>query len=112
MRAYDIDVQLEAGTYFLKRSQSIREIAAALTDSRNSQIVFSIIEGWRMEEVAEAIDNNPLFGFSGADFLKVVGAGAPVDPAFAQRVGLPPGASLEGFLFPNTYSLPPDVTPE
>ncbi|MBI1259822.1 MAG: endolytic transglycosylase MltG [Chloroflexi bacterium] len=112
VRAYDIDVQLQAGTYFLKRSQSIRQIASTLTDSRNSQIVFSIIEGWRMEEVAEAVDHNPLFGFSGTDFLNVVGAGAVVDPAFAQKVGLPPAASLEGFLFPNTYSLPPDVTPE
>ena len=54
VRAYDIDVQLQAGTYFLKRSQSIRQIASALTDSRNSQIVFSIIEGWRMEEVARS----------------------------------------------------------
>ncbi|MEO8395785.1 MAG: endolytic transglycosylase MltG, partial [Chloroflexota bacterium] len=112
VRAYGIDVQLQAGTYFLKRSQSIRLIALELTDSRNSQIVFSIIEGWRMEEVAEAVDHNPLFAFSGADFLKVVGAGATVDPTFAQKVGLPPAASLEGFLFPNTYSLPPDVTPE
>lgn len=112
VRAYDIDVELEAGTYFLKRSQSIREIAQMLTDSRNSQIVFSIIEGWRMEEVATAVGNNPLFGFSEADFLRVVGAGAEVDPAFAQQVGLPPGASLEGFLFPNTYSLPPDITAE
>ncbi len=112
VRAYGIDVQLQAGTYFLKRSQSTREIAVALTDSRNSQIVFSIIEGWRMEEVATAVDHNGLFGFSGDDFLKVVGAGAAVDPAFAQKVGLPAGASLEGFLFPNTYSLPPDVTPE
>ena len=112
VRAYGIDVQLQAGTYFLKHSQSIREIAAALTDSRNSQILFSIIEGWRMEEVAEAIDKNPLFAFSGADFLKVVNAGATVDPTFAVKIGLPPGASLEGFLFPNTYSLPPDVTPE
>ena len=42
----------------------------------------------------------------------MVGTGATVDPAFAQKVGLPPAASLEGFLFPNTYSLPPDVTPE
>ncbi len=112
VRAYGIDVQLQAGTYFLKRSQSIREIAAALTDSRNSQIVFSIIEGWRMEEVAQAVDNNRLFGFSGDDFLKVIGAGVPVDPAFAANVGLPAGASLEGFLFPNTYSLPPDITPQ
>jgi peptidoglycan lytic transglycosylase G len=112
VRAYGIDVQLQAGTYFLKRSQTIRQIAQTLTDSRNSQILFSIIEGWRMEEVAEAIDKNPLFAFSGADFLKVVSAGATVDPTFATLVGLPPGASLEGFLFPNTYSLPPDETPE
>lgn len=112
VRAYDIDVQLEAGTYFLKRSQSIREIAETLTDSRNSQIVFSIIEGWRLEEVAQAVGNNPLFSFTEAEFLRVVGAGAPVDPSFAAQVGLPAGASLEGFLFPNTYSLPPDITPE
>ncbi len=112
VRGYDIDVQLQAGTYFLKRTQSIRQIAQTLTDSRNSAITFSIIEGWRMEEVAEAIDKNGLFGFSGADFLKAVGAGASVNPTFAQSVGLPIGASLEGFLFPNTYSLPPDITPE
>ena len=112
VRAFGIDVQLQAGTYFLKRSQTIRQIAQTLTDSRNSQILFSIIEGWRMEEVAEAIDKNPLFAFSGADFLKVVSAGATVDPTFATLVGPPPGVSLEGFLFPNTYSLPPDITPE
>ncbi len=110
VRAYNIDVQLQAGTYFLKHAQSIREIAQALTDSRNSQIVFSIIEGWRLEEVAQAVDNNPLFGFTGNDFLKVVSAGAAIDQRFAQQVGLPPNASLEGFLFPNTYSLPPDIT--
>jgi UPF0755 protein len=112
VRAYDIDVELEAGTYFLKRSQNIREIAQTLTDSRNSQIVFSIIEGWRMEEIAEVIDNNPLFGFSGEDFLRVVADAARIHPDFAQRVNLPAGKSAEGFLFPNTYSLPPDITPE
>src|SRR5690606_15045698 len=47
----------------------------------------------------------------GADFLAVVGRGAQVDPVFAQFVGLPQGASLEGFLFPDTYSLSPDISP-
>lgn len=112
VRAYDIDVELEAGTYFLNHAQSIRQIASALTDSSHSQIVFSIIEGWRMEEVAEAVESNPLFAFSGDDFLHIVGTGAEVDPAFRQRVGLPAGGSLEGFLFPGTYSLPPETTPE
>lgn len=112
VRISDYDTQLEAGTYFLNHAQTIPQIAQALTDSRGSVIPFRIIEGWRMEEVAASIDSNPLFGFSGADFLAVVGAGAAPDPSFAQRVGLPAGASLEGFLFPNTYSLPPEITPQ
>lgn len=112
VRANDLDRALEAGTYFIRQTQTIPEIALALTDSRNSVIAFTIIEGWRMEEIAEAIDRNPLFGFTGADFLRVVGHGVQFDPAFVSQVGLPVGASLEGFLFPNTYQLPPDISAE
>ena len=112
VRANRLDTQIEAGTYFLTKAQPLTEIAYALTDSSASQIPFRILEGWRMEEVAAAIDQNPLFGFSGADFLRVVGPGATPDPAFAAAVGLPPGAPLEGFLFPETYALPASVTPE
>jgi len=108
--ANDLDTELEAGTYFLRQTQIIPDIAQTLTDSRNAAITFVILEGWRMEEVAEAIDRNPLFGFSGADFLTAVGRGVIVDPAFTTQVGLPAGSSLEGFLFPNTYQLPPDIS--
>ncbi len=112
VRIADYDTELEAGTYFLRSSQTIPEIAKILTDSRGSSIPFRVIEGWRIEQVAESIDSNPLFGFSGAEFLTVVNAGGRPDPLFAQQVGLPAGASHEGFLFPNGYSLPPDITPE
>ncbi|MCI0364357.1 MAG: endolytic transglycosylase MltG, partial [Phycisphaerales bacterium] len=97
VRANDIDVELEAGTYFLNRAQTLVEIANALTDSRSSQFLFRILEGWRMEEIAEVIDNNPYFGFSGSDFLAVVGANASLDPAFVAYANIPAGASLEGF---------------
>jgi UPF0755 protein len=111
-RLNDLDRKLEAGTYFLKRSQTLAEIAVALTDSRNSSIPFRIIEGERMEEIAAKIDGaQAYFGFTGLDFLGAVGPGAPVDATFANLVGLPTGASLEGFLFPDTYELPADVTP-
>lgn len=110
VRVEDLDVELEAGTYFLTQSQSLVEIARALTDSRNSQIVFSIIPGWRIEEVAAAIDNNRLFGFTGSEFLQIAGRGAVIDPGLAAYAGLPSGASLEGFMFPETYSLPPQIT--
>lgn len=112
VRAYSLDTELEAGIFFLDPSQTIPEIAAALTDSRFSQIELQIPEGWRIEQIAERVDANPLFGFSGEDFLGAVGAGAEVDAVFAERVGLPAGASLEGFLFPATYQFPATATPE
>lgn len=108
--ANGIDAQLEAGTYFLSNSMTIPEIATRLTDSNSSQITFRILEGWRKEEIAEAIDASRLFGFTGAEFLAVVGQGASVPPQFAAYVGLPAGASLEGFLYPDTYLLPPSIT--
>jgi UPF0755 protein len=111
VRANDIDVQLEAGTYFLNRAQTLAEIANALTDSRSSQFLFRILEGWRLEEIVEVIDGNPYFGFSGADFLSVVGPNALLDPTFASFAGIPSGSSLEGFLYPDTYQLPAQVTP-
>ncbi|MBZ0296024.1 MAG: endolytic transglycosylase MltG [Anaerolineae bacterium] len=111
VRVTDLDVELEAGTYFLNQTQTIPEIAVTLTDSRSSFIPFRILEGWRMEEVADAIDRNQLFGFTGDDFLQVVRGGAGASPDFAAQVGLPAGASFEGFLYPDTYQLPPDITP-
>jgi UPF0755 protein len=110
-RISKLDVEFEAGVYFLNQTMNIPEMAVLLTDSASSQFPFRIIEGWRIEEVALAIDDSPYFGFSGDDFLDVVGPGGEADPNFASEVGLPAGASLEGFLFPDTYQLPAEVTP-
>jgi len=110
VRAESLDTQLEAGVFFLNQSQSMIEIAQALTDSSISQITFQILPGWRIEQAAEAIDVNPLFGFSGAEFLIVVGQGAEIPISFANEMIIPAGQSLEGFLFPDTYSLPPTIT--
>lgn len=112
VRVEGLDRRLEAGVYFLTRAETPRQIAYALTDSRAGQFTFRILEGWRMEEIAAVIDQNPYFGFTGADFLRVVGVGSTPDPVFAAYVGLPTGAALEGFLFPNTYTLPAEITPE
>lgn len=101
--------RFEAGLYFLNQRQSIRQIARLLTDSSRSFIPFRSLEGARIEELAELIDMNRLFGFSGADFLPLVNPGASIPADFAAWAGLPPGASLEGFMFPDTYQLPPAI---
>jgi UPF0755 protein len=109
VRYYGIDAQLQAGTYFLRKSFTIPEIAQVLTNAGASTVTVQVIEGWRLEEIARAIDANPQLAFKGAEFLKLAGPGAIVSPEFAARVGLPPGRSLEGFLFPATYTLPADA---
>ncbi len=109
-RVEGLDVAFEAGTYFLNTAQSTREIAYALTDSSLSQISLTVLPGWRIEQVASAIDQNPLFAFTGEDFLTFVGRGVVIDEGVRQRLGIPLGLSLEGFLYPDSYSLPPNIT--
>ncbi len=114
---YRLDSRLEAGTYFLKQTQTLEEIAYALTDAAAATIPFLSLEGWRIEQIADIIDQNPLLDFSGNDFLAVVGPGAAIPPEFKARAGIPDvmgngqPPSLEGFLFPATYQLKPGITP-
>lgn len=115
VRANDYDRQLQAATYFLSRGQNLREITASLLDASASQIRFGFAEGTRLEQIVALIDSpdyRPYFLFSGSEFWAVAGPGAAgqIDPTLTQAWGLPPGASLEGFLFPDTYSLSPNTT--
>jgi UPF0755 protein len=112
LRLEKLDTQLESGTYFLNQTQNIPQIAQVLIDVRNSGITFTLMEGTRIEEVADAIDANGRFGFRGTDFLPLVAPNAVIDSGFATTMGIPAGASLEGFLFPDTYVLPPEITAE
>jgi UPF0755 protein len=59
--------------------------------------------GWRLEQIAELIDSLPL-GFSGKDFLAAAGKGAALPDREFLR-GAPVGASLEGYMFPLTYTV-------
>jgi len=117
-RFYGLDSQLEAGTYFLQQTQTLEEIAYALTDASVASLPFRIIAGWRLEELAQlAVEANTRLDFGAREFMQVVGPGAPLPPDFQQRVGIPAvlsngqPPSLEGFLFPDDYRLQPGITP-
>ena len=56
--ANGLDVQLKAGDYFLNQTQSIPAIAQQLADARGSALLFRVFAGWRMEQIATAIDSN------------------------------------------------------
>jgi UPF0755 protein len=107
LRYYDLDRQLEAGTYQLAPNMTIPQIAQALTDAAASEITIRVTEGWRREQVADFIDQQPDFPFSGADFLAITGQGAAIPPSLAAVI--PATGTLEGFLFPDTYRLTRDA---
>ena len=110
-RVEGFDRRFEAGVYFLNQTLSIRQIVELLTDSSKSFIPFRTVEGARIEELAALIDANNLLAFSGAEFLAHVDEGAALPVEFAAWAGIPEGASLEGFMFPDTYQLPPEISP-
>lgn len=110
LRVQGLDTQIQATTYFLNAAQTIPQIAATIIDSRNSSITFRVAEGSRLEEVAAAIDAEPRFAFAGTAFLAATARAGLLTPELLAATGLTPNRSLEGFLAPNTYSLPPDIS--
>lgn len=109
LRYNGLDSSLEAGDYVLRRNMNMREIAEALQKANFEEIAITIPEGLRAEEIAELLTKANIM--DGSEFLAAVRQGTVVDhPLLADR---PPGASYEGYLFPDTYRLPAlNTTPE
>ena len=108
LQYHGLDASLEAGEYQLRRNMTMREIAEALQHSRTVEVIITIPEGWRAEQVADLLTAENIM--DGSVFLAAVRQGDVVDHALlADR---PPGATLEGYLFPETYRLPAQATPE
>lgn len=88
---YKLAHKLQAGTFELSPAQSPIDIAKALTEGTND-VWLTIKEGLRKEEIAE---------------LAVAEL-----PDFDRDAFLTASAGLEGQLFPDTYLVPKQITPE
>jgi UPF0755 protein len=108
LQYHGLDASLEAGEYQLRRNMTMREIAEALQHSRMLEVIITIPEGWRAEQVADLLTAENIM--DGSVFLAAVRQGDVVDHALL--ADHPPGATLEGYLFPETYRLPTQATPE
>lgn len=105
-----LDTSLQAGEYQLSPAASPLAIAQQLQDATPSQVTFNILPGWRMEEIASALPTSGL-EFSAAELLNTANlpgdlATSDASPALSSLLAeLPAGASLEGFLFPSSYTV-------
>ncbi|MFQ5921410.1 MAG: endolytic transglycosylase MltG [Anaerolineales bacterium] len=105
MRYRGLDVGIQAGSYEVTGAMTIRELASTLQTARPPEVVLTIVEGWRLEQIAEAIERANL-GYSGQEFLATAHI-ADIDHELTAVTD-----SLEGFLFPDTYRLEPDSSAE
>ena len=106
LRVEKLDRNIEAGNFMLAESMTIPEIALELQQARFEEVLVTIPEGFRAEEIAERLAEN--FVIDSERFLTAVrqpqSLGLLDDYDFLGN--LAPGASLEGFLFPDTYRFP------
>lgn len=100
--------KIQAGDYILRRTMTMDEIAEALQHGQAKTIAVTIRPGWRAEEVAEYLATLGLANYDKAQFLQIVKDGRS-DYAFLRDRPPNAPASLEGFLFPETYNVPFDV---
>jgi UPF0755 protein len=103
-----LDISIEAGGYVLTGEMTVREIAEALQRAEVRDRSLTIVEGWRREQIAQALDEANL-GIQYSDFLQ---ASSVVADEYPSIIDIPASSSLEGFLFPDTYSINTDMTAE
>ncbi|MDT8306096.1 MAG: endolytic transglycosylase MltG [Anaerolineae bacterium] len=110
VRYYGLDSQLEAGTFIVDPALPIPELAKQLTDARAQEIALRFLEGWRSEEMAAYLATTTPAEIDADRFLALVQrrAAFPLEQyGFLQA--LPLDASLEGYLFPDTYRVQLDA---
>jgi len=98
-----MDTYIQTGMYRLSPSLTAQSIAGMLQTTTMTEVTFTVLPGWRMEEIAAALPTSGL-NITPEAFLAAASA-----PALLTDI-LPAGASAEGFLYPDTYILPRDTT--
>ena len=100
-----LDTVIQTGTYRLSPAQTGRDIAQMLKSTTLTEVTFSILPGWRLEEIAASLPT------SGLDITPAAFLAAASAPANAPDF-LPAGATAEGFLSPGKYTLPRSTSAE
>ena len=97
-----LDTTLQAGKYTLSPALTPLELADVLQDATPSEVTFSVLPGWRIEEIAASIPTSGL-EFSEEDFLKAAFSPADNLSTLGELTG---SSSIEGFLYPGSYRIP------
>lgn len=111
IRLSNADTRIRAGRFTLYTGMSVDQIIRTLTTAPGVQVVrVRFQEGWRAEQYADELVRVGILS-SPQQFLDVLQA-SRWQTRFPFLADVPSTATVEGFLFPDTYEFRIDATPE
>lgn len=110
LRFYGLDSRLEAGDFILGPQLTVPQLAQTLAAAYGREVELRFLEGWRSEEMARYLAVTTPAQIDAGAFSAIVQRQTPFDlTPYPFLVALPAGATLEGYLFPDTYRVPLDA---
>lgn len=107
VRSKGLTSKLQAGTYRLSTAQDVASIVEKLSGGDVAVDLFTILPGQRIDQIRQAFLDE---GFSAAAVDKALDPKLYADsPALKDK---PAGASLEGYLYPDSFQKTADTLPE
>ncbi|MBN1487462.1 MAG: endolytic transglycosylase MltG [Anaerolineae bacterium] len=107
----ELDAGIQAGTYKLRQTMTIPEIATALQQAQVEEQQVTITEGKRLEEIATMVAEQT--SIAPDQFLQMAQTGwqnTDLSIKYPTLGQIPVTGTLEGVLFPDTYRLAIDAT--
>ena len=103
-----LDRQMQSGSFLLKASLTPIEIASKISNRYNTTVNFSILPGWRIEEISESLATSGL-NIGKQEFLS-----SAMNPPeeLANLFGLAENQTLEGYLGSGAYVLSRETSVE
>lgn len=105
LRTTGAGARLKAGEYRFPSPISPLEVIRRLEEGEQRLNRFTVVEGWTRWDIAEAMSRLPELSISAPEALALMD-----DVSLINDLD-PEARNLEGYLYPDTYSFPPDVKP-
>ena len=110
LKTHNLLNKIYPGAYLLNGNMTIPEIAVIITNPQKAFVSITFPEGWTAQQMADRLDAN---SFDGKAFLNLVNnPPKEIVSQFSVFSDKPAKASLEGYLFPDTYNFSKEATPE
>jgi len=102
---------LQAGVYDLSPSLTPSQIVGALRQQPGIEVTITLREGWRLEQMVAYLGTTQLT--MNLDEFADIARHPPADllASYDFLAALPPGRTLEGYLYPDTYRVDLNATP-